>query len=315
MQKLLIVGLGDVAQRALPELLNCWEVTVVTRATRDVPTYQNLHIVPFDLDALEWTQSQLNALNQRYDAVVWTAPPNASNTDEHTSRMCRVIAQWLNNGGSWQPKRLVYISTTGVYGDCAGAWVNEKTSLNPQSKRAQARVWDEQAWMSLGAKIGAQVCVLRAPGIYALERLPVQSVLTGMPVMLSDEDSFSNHVHADDLAGALVYAVSCDDDAYVDNPWVINVCDDELILMGRWYVALAKVLGVPEPKYIARAQMQSVAGDARWSFMRESRKVSNAKLHAWGYSLKHPSALEFIEEHQTVIRARYLNPDNGAADV
>lgn len=317
MQKLLIVGLGDVAQRALPELLANWEVTALTRTARGMSAHERLQVVAFDLDAPVFSEAQLAALRQNYDAVLWTAPPNAAITDEYATRMRRVMAQWLGSATPWQPKRLVYISTTGVYGDCAGAWVDERTTLNPESSRAQARVWDEQAWTGLGAAIGAQVCVLRAPGIYALERLPVQSVLAGAPVMLPREDSFSNHIHADDLAGALVYALSCDDDVYVQNPYIINVCDDEPILMGQWFTALANVLGVPVPEHITRTQMQSTVGFMRWSFMRESRKISNTKLRVWGYPLKYPSAIRFIERHQTTIRAQYLNAcgGNGAADV
>jgi nucleoside-diphosphate-sugar epimerase len=178
-------------------------------------------------------------------------------------------------------------------------------------------VWDEQAWTSLGITIGAQVCVLRAPGIYALERLPVQSVLAGASVMCPAEDSFSNHIHADDLAGAAVYAVSCIDEAYVQNPCILNVCDDEPILMGQWSTALSKVFGMPEPECITRAQMQSIVGSMRWSFMRESRRISNAALHAWGYVLKHPSAVGFIEQHQAMIGAQYLGAGCGgeASDV
>lgn len=317
MQKLLIVGLGDVAQRALPELLASWEVTALTRTARGMSAHERLQVVAFDLDAPVFSEAQLAALRQNYDAVLWTAPPNAAITDEYATRMRRVMAQWLGSATPWQPKRLVYISTTGVYGDCAGAWVDERTTLNPESSRAQARVWDERAWTSLGAAIGAQVCVLRAPGIYALERLPVQSVLVRAPVMLPHEDSFSNHIHADDLAGAAVYAVSCADDAYAQNPCIINVCDDEPILMGQWFAALANILNLPTPEYITRTQMQLSVGAMRWSFMRESRKIGNAKLRAWGYALKHPSAIQFVEQHQALIRAKILNmrSDGEASDV
>lgn len=320
-QKLLIIGLGDVAQRALPELLKNWEVTALTRTVKRTSqgrfAHKGLRVVPFDLDAPTWTEAQLATLMQTYDAVLWMAPPNAAITDERATRMRRVITQWLSGVTKWRPKRLVYISTTGVYGDCAGAWVDESTRLHPESTRAQARVWDEQAWTSLGITIGAQVCVLRAPGIYALERLPVQSVLAGAPVMCPAEDSFSNHIHADDLAGAAVYAVSCIDEAYVQNPCILNVCDDEPILMGQWSTALSKVFGMPEPECITRAQMQSIVGSMRWSFMRESRRISNAALHAWGYVLKHPSAVGFIEQHQAMIGAQYLGAGCGgeASDV
>ena len=306
MQKLLIVGLGDVARRALPELLLHWDVTALTRTADGVPAHERLRVVPFDLDVSAWSAAQLAALRQCYDAVLWTAPPSAAVTDEDATRMRRVAAHWTSaagwtNAAPWRPKRLVYISTTGVYGDCAGAWVDERTPSHPESSRARARVWDEQAWGDLGVATGAQVCVLRAPGIYALERLPVQSVLAGAPVMSPDEDGFSNHIHADDLAGAAVHALMCSQSLYYDNPCIINVCDDTPILMGQWFAALAAALNLPAPQFISRAQMQASVGAMRWSFMRESRKIANTKLRQWGYELKHPSAVRFIEQHQAII--------------
>jgi nucleoside-diphosphate-sugar epimerase len=306
-QKLLIVGLGDVAQRALPKLLNGFDVTALTRTALQDCVHERLRIVPFDLDAPMWSERQLSVLRQNYDAVLWTAPPNSAVVDKNATRMYRVLSQGLVDA-FWRSKRLVYISTTGVYGDCAGAWVDEQSSLNPESTRARARLLDEDEWTSLGQAMGAQTYILRAPGIYALDRLPVQSILSGSPIMCAQEDSFSNHIHADDLAGAVVHALVSANQSSLANyaPCVINVCDDTPVLMGQWFTALASALSLPAPKQITRAQMQLSISPTRWSFMRESRRISNAKLHAWGYVLKHPCAIKFVEQYQEAIQAQVL---------
>ena len=146
--------------------------------------------------------------------------------------------------------------------------------------------------------------MLRAPGIYALERLPYASVLADSPVLLPQEDSFSNHIHANDLAQACVFFLDQIEQNEVCLPFeVFNVCDDEPLLMGEWMAALAQVLQRVPPEQISRAQMQAQVSPMRWSFMRESRRLRNAKLKSTGFVLHHPSALAFLHTQVEAIRA------------
>ena len=305
MPKLLIVGLGDVARRALPELSSCFEVTTLSRSPTPNQNEGAVKHVVLDLDAVTWTDAQKKCLAQRFDAVLYTAPPNASldsSGNYEDVRLRRLLNLWQQSGVA--PKRVVYVSTTGVYGDCAGAWVDEATPLNPQSVRAKKRVAAERQWREFAYGSGAQVTVLRAPGIYALERLPYVSVLADSPVLLPDEDSFSNHIHADDLARACVFFLNQPTQNAACLPFeVFNVCDDEPILMGEWMSALARVLQRAQPHQISREQMQAQVSPMRWSFMRESRRIRNEKLKSAGFELNYSSALAFVSEHAEVIRA------------
>lgn len=317
MPKLLIVGLGDVARRALPALLSHFEVTTLSRSSMALPDSMVTRLTHVALDLDAWSLSAVDeaTLAQAFDAVLYTAPPNAGDDasgGHEDMRLRRLLSFWQRAGVS--PKQVVYISTTGVYGDCAGAWVDEATALNPQSIRAKKRVAAERQWREFAYGAGAQVTVLRAPGIYALERLPYASVLADSPVLLADEDSFSNHIHADDLARACVFFLrqSCDSSACL--PFhVFNVCDDEPMLMGRWMSALARILGRSDPLGLSRSAMQQQVSPMRWSFMRESRRIRNERLKSTGFVLNYPSAQGFLQAHAETIRA-YVAQNWGSDD-
>ena len=315
MPKLLIVGLGDVARRALPELLSFFEVTALSRSPMSNQNEGVIRHMALDLDAVTWTDAQKKYVAQAFDAVLYTAPPNAGNDssgDDEDVRLRRLLSFWQQSGVA--PQRVVYVSTTGVYGDCAGAWVDEATPLNPQSMRAKKRVAAERQWREFAYGSGAQVTVLRAPGIYALERLPYESVLSGSPVLLPDEDSFSNHIHADDLARACAFFLNQPTQDAACLPFeVFNVCDDEPILMGEWMSALARALQRAHPQRISRAQMQVQVSPMRWSFMRESRRIRNAKLKSAGFELNDPLALAFVSAHAEAIRTYAVTHHHGGA--
>lgn len=331
--RVLVVGLGDVALRALPDLLRGFEVWVLTRSVDDAlwarvdaacalaQVSVRPRVLAFDLDAPRWSDAQCAVLRAAYEgcaAVVWTAPPlsirDGGEGRAAVGRLARVWALW-GSCGVCSVRRWVYVSTTGVYGDCAGAWVDELAPLRAESVRAQARVADEALWVlmarSAQALVGGalvQSWVLRAPGIYALDRLPVAQVLANAPVLEADEDGVGNHVHADDLAAALVWAVQ----GVADERWlacasqgvcVVNVCDDVPIPMADWMEVLASVLGLGARVRLGREALQAQVGAVRWSFMRESRRVSNARLKSMGFVLRYPSALAFVREHAEQIRA------------
>ena len=109
--------------------------------------------------------------------------------------------------GESLPQRIAYISTSGVYGDAGGAWLDETAPLRPQSARAKRRVDAERRLRAFAQTHGTTVTILRAPGIYAAERLPTTRLINGTPLIAADEDSYGNHIHADDLARICVAAL------------------------------------------------------------------------------------------------------------
>ncbi|MGL4766655.1 MAG: SDR family oxidoreductase [Formosimonas sp.] len=267
MKKLLILGLGDVAKRALSSLTD-WEITAPMR-------------VQFDLDTPDFTY-----LPREAAALLYTVPPRADGVAD--MRLMNLLKYWRAHGGA--PRHVVYISTSGVYGDCAGAWVDESRPLNPESERAVLRVNAERQWQNFAHELGLSLTILRAPGIYAAGRLPLQRLRDGVPILHADEDAFSNHIHADDLAHMCVAALNRPRGVVV-----YNACDDQPIKMGDWFCAVAQKTGLPMPIRMSKDEVQQQVTPTQWSFMRESRRLSNHKIKRdLPIRLRYSTALDFL---------------------
>jgi nucleoside-diphosphate-sugar epimerase len=176
------------------------------------------------------------------------------------------------------PLSVVYGSTSGVYGDCAGAWVDESRSVNPITPRAQRRVDAEARVRHVGRlrSSAVRVSVLRIPGIYAPDReggTPRERLLRGTPVLAREDDVFTNHIHADDLARACQLAL------WRGKPQrTYNVNDDSQLLMGDYFDMAADLYGLAKPPRIRRTQAQTELPAMQLSFMSESRRMVNTRM-------------------------------------
>lgn len=268
-KRLLIAGFGDVARRALPRLESAFDCRRGSRATG------------FDLDRPE-TLVGLEA-----GAVLLCAPPPPSGeTDTRTAHLLAALAN-----AYILPTRMVYVSTSGVYGDCAGATVDESRPVNPQTPRATRRVDAERQLALWCAARGVPLVVLRAPGIYAADRLPVDRVRAGTPVLRDEDDVYTNHIHAEDLAAACVRAL--EPDAPVGT---YNASDDSCLKMSEWMDLVADHAAVPRPPRIARAEAATRIRPEMLSFMGESRRLDNTRLkRVLGLRLAYPTVLEGLK--------------------
>ena len=198
MRRLLIVGSGDVALRAIPLLNKGYRVFALVRDPARRAGLRALGAIPLlgDLD----DRASLAHLGGLADAVLHLAPPPG--TGVHDSRTKNLLSALSHVRGRRKdlPKRLVYISTSGVYGNCGGAWVSETRPLNATSPRAQRRVEAETQIRAWAKRNGVHASILRVPGIYAADRLPLNRLQQGTPGIIDSEDSYTNHIHADDLA-------------------------------------------------------------------------------------------------------------------
>ncbi len=210
------------------------------------------------------------------------APPPGQGADDPRSR--HLIAALARGHASanrrptplaqWQPPpRRVYVSTTGVYGDCAGATFDETRMVAPTSDRAVRRVAAERQWRSAGRRGQGATCILRVPGIYAHDRLPLDRLRAGLPALLPEQDVHTNHVHADDLARICVAAL-----------WrgragrVVHAVDDTDLKMGDYFDRVADAAGLPRPPRLAAAELAGRVSSAMLSFMRESRRLANGRM-------------------------------------
>jgi nucleoside-diphosphate-sugar epimerase len=266
-QKILIVGSGDVARRILPRLAGRFRVFALLRDATRAAAWRAGGATPViaDLD----DRASLARIAGLADLVLHLAPPPGDGT---TDRRTRNLLAALGRGKSL-PRRLVYVGTTGVYGDCGGARIDETRRLNPTNARAVRRVDAERRLRAWGQRNGVAVAILRAPGIYAADRLPLERLEKGMPALVDRDDSYTNHIHADDLAAACIAALRRGgaNRAY-------NAVDDSDLKMGEWFDRVADAFALPRPPRIARAEAERTLPPMLMSFMRESRRIGNRRL-------------------------------------
>ena len=272
-KKLLIVGYGDIARRATPALNAAYEVHALVRGDTRFPGIRTLR---GDLD----DPSSLAALCENWDAVLHFAPPaNEGERDDRTRallacfREARILA-----------RKFLYCSTSGVYGDCAGAQIDETRSVRPQTARAKRRA-DAEAVLR---DWHPGVIVLRVPGIYAADRLPLERLRAGTPVLRDEEDVYTNHIHAEDLAAICVEALE-----QAPPGAIYNVSDDSELKMGQWFDLVAARHGLSPPPRITRAEAARRMPPALYSFMCESRRLLNGRMKKeLGVRLRYPTVKE-----------------------
>lgn len=174
------------------------------------------------------------------------------------------------------PRALVYGSTSGVYGDCAGAWITEAQPARPRTARARRRVDAEAHVRAFGRGAGVRASVLRIPGIYAADRAggtPRERLERGTPVLASEDDVYTNHIHADDLARACCAAL------WRGRPQrVYHTSDDTMLKMGDYFDLAADLYGLPRPPRLALAEARSQLPVSLLSFMQESRRLDNQRM-------------------------------------
>lgn len=274
MKRLLIIGCGDVALRAIPLLTNRYRVYALVRDPSKCAALRALGVMPLlgDLDE----RNSLARVAGLADVVLHFAPPpNRGVRDTRTHNLLSALSRVCFKQGrsSKLPKRLVYISTSGVYGDCAGAWVSETHRLNSTSPRSLRRLDAEIQIRHWARRNRVNATILRVPGIYAADRLPLSRLQQGTPAILASEDSYTNHIHADDLAhisvAALRYGKSCR---------VYHTSDDSHLKMGEYFDSVADAFGFKRVPRISRAEAQQVLSEMMLSFMNESRRLTNVRM-------------------------------------
>jgi nucleoside-diphosphate-sugar epimerase len=282
--RILIIGCGDIGLRIAKQLTKSCRVYALTSQKKRFQELRAVGAIPFfgDLDKPD----SLWRLSGIAETVIHLAPPqNTSHRDCRTRNLLRILSQ-----GSGVVRRLIYVSTTGVYGDHQGDKVSEVTPVNPQSERARRRVDAETSLRLWAPAHGVALTILRVPGIYALDRLPIERIQSGTPALLPSEDAYSNHIHSDDLARLICAAV------YHGKPQrVINACDGGEAKMGDYFDEVADAFGLDRPPRLPAVELEKIVSPMLWSFMRESRRVSNTRLQELKTPLRYSSVSDFLK--------------------
>lgn len=281
MKKLLIVGCGDIALRTIPLLQGRYRLYALLRHPAKVARLRTLGVTPLIADMDD--RQSMRRVSGIAETVLHFAPPQQNphpttgqHKAEHTTPVdlrTRYLLAALSIGKI--PRQLVYISTSGVYGDCSGDEVNETRALYPVSQRARLRVNAENQIREWAQGNQVNASILRVPGIYAAERLPLERLRTGAPAILEQQDSYSNHIHADDLARIVVAALR-----HAKPNRVYHAVDDDQMKMGDYFDSLADTYQLPRPPRLPRAEVQRVVSPMMWSFMNESRRLTNVRMKA-----------------------------------
>jgi nucleoside-diphosphate-sugar epimerase len=303
-ERVLIIGCGDVGQRAAKQLVGRAKVVALTSSPEKAPDFRRQGMVPL-VGNLDDPQT-LQRLSGWATRVLHLAPPPSDrvggwSTDPRTLNLVRALQKRT------LPKSMVYGSTSGVYGDCQGAWVSEATPVQPHTPRAIRRVDAEKLVRFLGKK-GVRSSILRIPGIYAPDRpngTPRERLLKGTPVLVHKDDVFTNHIHSDDLARACVAAI------WIGKPQrVVHVSDDTHLKMGDYFDLAADLMGLPRPPRLPRTQAQETLPLMLLSFMSESRRLENTRLKKeLKIRLKFPTVTEGLQPMRVKTDAsRLKNP-------
>lgn len=230
--------------------------------------------------AYDLAHSSLTDLPLADARVFHLAPPPVRGVEDLHTR--RLVAAFEHTG---HPRRLVYISTTGVYGDCNGAWVDENWPPQPAVDRARRR-WDAEKTLRLWShRSGGELMILRVAGIYGPGRLPLERIRQGLPLVREIEAPYSNRIHADDLVEVCVAAMERGAAG-----GLYNVCDGNPSTMTDYFFRVADGAGLPRPPVVSLDEAEGQLSPGMMSYMRESRRLSNRRmLDELGVKLKFPS--------------------------
>lgn len=282
-ERVLIVGCGDVGLRVAGQLRSRVRLLALTSQPERVVELRAKGLMPLqgDLDS----SASLRRLAGIATRVVHLAPPRSEGwSDLRTQALVRALRL------RQKPISVVYGSTSGVYGDCGGAWVAETRSAHADTPRAQRRVHAEAQMRFLGLAAGVRISILRIPGIYAADReggTPRARLLKGTPVLQASDDVYTNHIHADDLARACCRALW-----HGARQRVYNVNDDSDLKMGDYFDLAADLYGLARPPRIAREGASAHLPLMLLSFMNESRRMVNTRMkQELRLALRHPTVV------------------------
>ena len=277
---MLVVGCGYVGRRLARTLGDEGSVTGVVRSEGSAEVLAGEGIQPLiaDLDAATPPPLPLAG-----EAVFYFAPPPRSGRKD--ARMARFLGACERDAA---PCRIVYISTTGVYGDCGGEWVDETRPVNPAEDRAWRRVDAERRLQRWSEATGSEVVILRVPGIYGPGRLPLARLKKRLPLVRAEEAPWTNRIHVDDLVNVCLAAMAC------GRPGAIyHAADGHPSTMVDYFNRIADLTGLPRPPQVTLAEAERVLSPGMLAYMRESRRIANRRMRGeLGVELRYPTLEE-----------------------
>lgn len=284
-KRIVIIGCGDIGKRIAGIMMKGGaSVAALTRSAAKAEELRGRGMAVFsgDLDdAASLTDVPLDSSLVYYLAP----PPGGGNLDSRMRNFCASIKP-----GN-EPRRIVYVSTSGVYGDCGDAVVTEETPPNPLTARAKRRLDAETVLAGWGRDHNAEIIILRVTGIYGPGRLPLNQLAAGQPVLKERLSPPTNRIHAEDLAHVCIAAGEKGEDGDI-----FNVSDGQVGTMTQYFNAAADVLGYPRPRQVTLEEAHQVMSPLMLSYISERRRLDNTKmLRKLGIKLLYPTLEEGLK--------------------
>ncbi len=290
-QPIHIIGHGYMGHKLLQALLeqslaSAEQITTVARSQPE-SHFQNPHLA-WDLDNTETDSHSIPKPN----AIIYyfVPPPPRGRLDSRAQAFITQLEQ--NTQAQTRPAKIVLISTTGVYGNCHGQWVDENTPLNPSVDRARRRADAEQQFQHYAQQHNIPLVILRVSGIYAADKLPLKRIQAQTPVVREEDSPYSNRIHADDLLNICLIA-----GLNPDIEGVYNCSDGHPTTMYDYFMRVARASHLPEPPAISLEQARSELSSGMLSYMDESRRIDNHKLlKDFKLTLKYPDLEQGLKD-------------------
>ena len=274
-KNIIIVGCGYIGKRLAQQLLQK-QIAVTGLVSSEASLAEcKAKNIACQIINLDLPLSDFKLTGQ--SAIYLAPPPRSGKVDTRIENFLRAIE-------SSAPNRLVLISTTGVYGDCHGEWIDESTPINPQADRAHRRANAEQQVNQFCQHLKIPLVILRVAGIYGPGSLPLERIKSGQPIVNQQDSPFTNRIHADDLVTVCETAL-----LNANITGIYNVSDGHPGTMYEYFSGVAEALNLPVPPAISLQQARTQLSDGMLSYMDESRRINNTKLlNDFGISLRYP---------------------------
>ncbi|MBN1956650.1 MAG: SDR family oxidoreductase [Desulfuromonadales bacterium] len=280
-----IIGCGDIGLRVARRLIKQGEVVTGTAHFEEgVAILESAGIQPLVAN-FDYQEDIPEFSVNGHRVFYFLAPQGGGSSDYRMINFCRRLS------AENCPERIVYISTSGVYGDCGGQLVTEDTPVNPQTSRAKRRVSAEQQLREHADKLGFELVILRVTGIYGPGRLPLSQLKKGHEVLRPEDAPLTNRIHSLDLVEICLAAMEKG-----EHGDVFNVCDGQTSSMSDYFMAVARLYDLPQPQQLSWAEAEKRMNPLTFSFLKESRRMSNHKmLEKLGIELKYSTLDEGLK--------------------
>jgi nucleoside-diphosphate-sugar epimerase len=261
-----IIGCGDIGTRlAMAYQKSMFEVTGWVASCKSARRLQQLNITTVQLD-LDQLALQAGSLAEEL-LFYFVPPPKLGVVDSRVGHLIGALNKAV------KPQKVVYLSTSGVYGDCQGEWVDEQRKPQPTVDRAKRRLDAEQQWQAWSRRSGVPLVILRVAGIYGPGKLPIERIRKGLPMVAEIDAPITNHIHSLDLVRIAMAAMERGEDGAL-----FNVCDGRPESMTRYFNRVADYLQLPRPPQISLQEAKQQLSPGMLSYLAESRRLSNRKL-------------------------------------